>query len=111
MNLRSGIARSAAGRTLAEAAESTSAGSVYASVAEALQSADADVLVDYTSASAVRDNVWTAVRAGIHVVVGSSGLTADDFAELDRLARDHGVGVIAAGNFSIMAAVLQRAAA
>ena len=111
MNLRSGIARSAAGRTLAEAAESTSAGSVYGSVAEALRSAEMDVLVDYTSASAVKDNVWTAVRAGVHVVVGSSGLTADDYAELDGLARDHGVGVIAAGNFSIMAAVLQRAAA
>jgi S-adenosylmethionine synthetase, N-terminal domain len=31
--------------------------------------------------------------------------------ELDRLARDRGVGVIAAGNFSVMAAVLRHAAA
>jgi 4-hydroxy-tetrahydrodipicolinate reductase len=44
------------------------------------------------------------------VVIGSSGLTADDYTELDRLARDRGVGVIAAGNFSVMAAVLCRAA-
>jgi 4-hydroxy-tetrahydrodipicolinate reductase len=69
-----------------------------------------DVLVDYTSASAVKANVWAAVEAGVHVVIGSSGLTADDYEELDRLARDRGVGVIAAGNFSIMAAVLRRAA-
>jgi 4-hydroxy-tetrahydrodipicolinate reductase len=69
------------------------------------------VLVDYTSASTVKDNVWTAVRAGVHVVIGSSGLTSSDYEELDRLARDHGVGVVAAGNFSIMAAVLRRAAA
>jgi len=69
------------------------------------------VLVDYTSASAVRENVWAAVRAGVHVVVGSSGLTAGDYAELDHLARDKGVGVVAAGNFSVMAAILQRAAA
>ena len=55
--------------------------------------------------------MWTAVEAGVHVVVGSSGLTADDYQELDRLARDRGVGVIAAGNFSVMAAVLRRAAA
>jgi hypothetical protein len=27
------------------------------------------------------------VQAGVHVVVGSSGLTAGDYAELDRLAR------------------------
>jgi 4-hydroxy-tetrahydrodipicolinate reductase len=86
------------------------AGSVYASVAEALESAPVDVLVDYTSASAVKANVWAAVGAGVHVVIGSSGLTAGDYEDLDRLARDRGVGVIAAGNFSIMAAVLRRAA-
>ena len=68
------------------------------------------MLVDYTSATAVRDNVLAAIDAGVHVVVGSSGLTADDYVELDRRARRQGVGVFAAGNFSIMAAVLQRAA-
>jgi 4-hydroxy-tetrahydrodipicolinate reductase len=80
-------------------------------VLDALQSAEVDVLVDYTSAAAVKENVLTAVRAGVHVVIGSSGLTSDDYAELDRLARDRGVGVVAAGNFSIMAAVMKRAAA
>jgi 4-hydroxy-tetrahydrodipicolinate reductase len=34
-----------------------------------------------------------------------------DYSELDRLARDRDVGVVAAGNFSIMAAILKRAAA
>jgi 4-hydroxy-tetrahydrodipicolinate reductase len=109
--LTCGVSRSAAGRTLAEAAGSRSDGSVYASVSEAVRSAKVDVLVDYTSASTVKENVWTAVRAGVHAVVGSSGLTADDYQELDQLARDRGVGVVAAGNFSIMAAILQRAAA
>jgi 4-hydroxy-tetrahydrodipicolinate reductase len=68
------------------------------------------VLVDYTSATAVKDNVWAAVEAGVNVVIGSSGLTARDYEELDGLARDRRVGVIAAGNFSVMAAVLRRAA-
>ena len=108
--LVAGVSRSAAGRTLADAVGSSSAGMVYGSVAEALAAAPADVLVDYTSAAAVRRDVHTAVDAGVHVVVGSSGLTGDDYAELDALARDRGVGVIAAGNFSVMAAVLLRAA-
>ena len=86
LSLTCGVARSAAGRTLAEATASGSDGSIYSSVSEALQSAEVDVLVDYTSAAAVKENVLTAVRAGVHVVVGSSGLTADDYAELDRLA-------------------------
>jgi 4-hydroxy-tetrahydrodipicolinate reductase len=108
--LASGVSRSAAGQSLAAVTGLDCAGSVYATVAGALAGAPADVLVDYTSAAAVRDNVWAAVGAGVHAVVGSSGLTADDYAELDRLARDRGVGVIAAGNFSVMAAVLLRAA-
>ena len=111
LSLTSGVSRSAAGRTLADATGSRSEGSIYASVPEALQSAEVDVLVDYTSAAVVKENVLTAVRAGVHVVVGSSGLTAGDYAELDHLARDRGVGVVAAGNFSIMAAILKRAAA
>jgi 4-hydroxy-tetrahydrodipicolinate reductase len=110
LELVSGVSRSAAGRRLSEVTASGGAGPVHATVAEALASSGADVLVDYTSAAAVREHVETAVRAGVHVVVGSSGLTAGDYAELDRLAREHGVGVVAAGNFSVMAAVLQRAA-
>src|SRR5215468_815115 len=110
LTLSAGVSRSAAGQSLAAVTGSGSRGFVYATVAEALESAEADVLVDYTSAAAVRNNVWTAVEAGVPAVVGSSGLTAGDYQELDRLARDRGVGVIAAGNFSVMAAVLRRAA-
>jgi 4-hydroxy-tetrahydrodipicolinate reductase len=109
--LTCGVSRSAAGRTLSNASGSRSKASIYASVSEALQSAEVDVLLDYTSASAVKENVWAAVQAGVHAVIGSSGLTADDYEELDRLARERGVGVVAVGNFSIMAAILQRAAA
>jgi 4-hydroxy-tetrahydrodipicolinate reductase len=111
LSLSCGVSRSAAGRTMADATASRSDGSIYASVSEALQSAEVDVLVDYTGAHAVKQNVLAAVRAGVHVVVGSSGLTSKDYAELDHLARDREVGVIAAGNFSIMAAILKQAAA
>jgi len=111
LSLTCGVSRSAAGRTLSEATASRSEGSVYASVSEALLSAEVDVLVDYTSAAAVKENVLTAVRAGTHVVVGSSGLATADYAEVDQLARERRVGVIAAGNFSIMAAIMKQAAA
>jgi 4-hydroxy-tetrahydrodipicolinate reductase len=99
LTLTSGVSRSGAGQ-----------GAVYATAAEALAAAPADVLVDFTSAAAVRGNVRAAIEAGVHVVIGTSGLTADDHAEIDRLARERGVGVIAAGDFSVMAAVLRRAA-
>jgi 4-hydroxy-tetrahydrodipicolinate reductase len=82
----------------------------FSSVAEALDAVAVDVLVDYTHASVVRENVLEALRRGVAVVVGSSGLTAADYAEIDALARERQVGVIAAGNFSVTAALLLRAA-
>src|SRR5262249_15196897 len=82
--------------------------SSYSSVSEALDAVQADVLVDYTSAAAVKANVLAALEHGVGVVVGSSGLSADDYTEIDSLARAQGVGVIAAGNFSVTAALLVR---
>lgn len=110
LTLTAGVSRSAAGQDIATATGSNAAGSIYGTVAEAVRSAPVDVVVDFTSATAVKTNVVTAIEAGMHVVVGTSGLTAADYADIDRTARDGGVGVIAAGNFSVMAAVLLRAA-
>jgi len=110
LSLAAGVSRSAAGQDLATTTGLEVEGLVFGTVAEAVAATPVDVVVDYTSAAAVRDNAWAAVESGAHVVIGSSGLTAAEYAELDRLARDRGVGVVAAGNFSVMAAVLQRAA-
>ena len=85
--------------------------SSFSSVAEALDAVRADVLVDYTSAAAVKENVLAAVDRRVGVVVGSSGLSAADYAEIDTLAREREVGVIAAGDFSVTAALLLRFAA
>jgi 4-hydroxy-tetrahydrodipicolinate reductase len=62
--LTSGVSRSAAGQSLATVTGLEAAGAVYATVSEALESAPVDVLVDYTSAAAVKGNVWAAVEAG-----------------------------------------------
>ena len=83
----------------------------FSSVAEALDAVPADVLVDYTHAAAVKANVLAAIERGVGVVVGSSGMTADRLRRGRRAARATRVGVIAAGNFSITAALLLRFAA
>jgi 4-hydroxy-tetrahydrodipicolinate reductase len=95
------VSRSAAGGQIAGAP-------VYATVADALDGVD--VLVDYTSHVVVKGNALTAIERGAAVVIGTSGLTAGDFAEIDDAARRRGVGVIAAGNFSLTAAMMQAAA-
>lgn len=80
---------------------------VFPSV-EAALAVPFDVMVDYTSAIAVAANVRRAVEGGRHVVVGSSGMTDAEYEEIDALARERGTGVIAGGNFSLSAALLQR---
>ena len=109
LELVSAVSRSAAGRDLGEALGSAARSvPVHSRVEEALDGVD--VLVDYTSATAVRENVLAAIGAGVGVVVGSSGLTAEDFGEIDAAARKRSVGVVASGNFSVTAAMCQAAA-
>jgi 4-hydroxy-tetrahydrodipicolinate reductase len=80
---------------------------ISGSVAEALET-PTDVMVDFTNADVVKANVMTAIRKGVHVVIGSSGLSDEDFVEIDQAALEHKVGVVAAGNFAITAVLLQR---
>jgi 4-hydroxy-tetrahydrodipicolinate reductase len=101
LGLRCAVARSAAGRELGGAP-------VFGSVGEALDGVD--VLIDYTSHRVVKENVMTAIEREVAVVVGTSGLGAEDYAEIDVVARSRGVGVVAAGNFSLTAAMAQAAA-
>ena len=109
LTLRSAVARSAAGRDLGEALGDAALGiPVHGAVADALDGVD--VLIDYTSATAVKPNTLAAIEAGVAVVVGTSGLTADDYAEIDAAARERSVGVVASGNFSLTAAMAQAAA-
>ena len=109
LDLVAGVSRSAAGQDLGEALGGETLGvRVDGVVADALDGVD--VLVDYTSASAVKSNTMAAIDAGVCVVIGSSGLTAADFEEIDAAARWHSVGVVASGNFSVTAAMCQAGA-
>jgi 4-hydroxy-tetrahydrodipicolinate reductase len=100
------VARSSAGKSVGEVLGCTCAVEIRPSVAEALARDTIDVLVDYTSALAAFENVHTAVEGGVHVVAGSSGITAEQYASLDGLARRHRVGVLH-GNFAITAVLAQ----
>jgi 4-hydroxy-tetrahydrodipicolinate reductase len=103
LRLVGAVARKSAGRPVPGIPEVT----ISASVDEALKT-PTDVLIDYTHPSAVKANTLAAVAAGAGVVIGTSGLAAEDYGELDAAARRKGVGIIAAGNFSLTAALLLR---
>jgi 4-hydroxy-tetrahydrodipicolinate reductase len=108
LKLDAAVSRKAAGRDAGETIGIAPLGvTIAATMAEALAT-PSDVVVDYTKPDAVGRNTLEAIAAGRHVVVGASGLGADDYAAIDKAAREKNVGVLAAGNFSITATLLKR---
>jgi 4-hydroxy-tetrahydrodipicolinate reductase len=103
--LTGAIARSDAGRDVGELLrQSKTAVTITATLDEALKR-PADVLIDYTSPSSVKERALAALARGVRVVIGTSGLTAADYAEIERVATEKKLGVISAGNFAITAAL------
>lgn len=106
LELVGAVARSAAGRPLGSVVEGMDSDLEIQPTVERALEAGADVLVDYTSPAAVKGNVLSALARGAHAVVGTSGLTEADFAEIGEAADREGLGVVAAGNFAISAVLL-----
>ena len=103
--LAAGIARKRAGEDLGTVLGGAPLGfPVMPDLAAAL-AVPWDVLVDFTTPGSVKARTLAALAAGRQVVVGTSGLTAADYADLEAAARAAGTGLIAAGNFSITAAL------
>ena len=71
-----------------------------------LASCQPDVLVDFTIAQTVMSAVRTAVEQGVNLVIGTTGLNADELKEIDRLARAHQVGAVVAPNFALGAVLM-----
>jgi 4-hydroxy-tetrahydrodipicolinate reductase len=108
MVLVAAVSRTHAGRRLGEVlGDAQIACPIYGSVAEAL-SRRCDVFVEYTKPDSARANVLAAVEHGAHVVVGTSGLTEEDYAEIDAAARRHVRGVLAVCNFALTVVLMQK---
>ena len=106
--LAGAVARKGAGKMLGDIlGDPRLAVPVSSTVEEALDT-PCDVLVEYTHPSSARANILTALEHGVHVVVGTSGLTNDDFAAIDTVARQQHRGVLACGNFALTVVLLQR---
>lgn len=104
------VGRRHAGRTLGEVLGDDApplAGRIHASAADALAT-PCDVFVEYTRPDSAKANILAALAHGAHVVVGTSGLTEADFAEIDAVARERQRGVLACGNFALTVVLLQK---
>ena len=54
--------------------------------------------------------VRIATKQGVNLVIGTTGLTADDLSEIEHLATAHKVGAVVAPNFTIGAAMMMHLA-
>ena len=68
----------------------------------------ADVTVDFTVASAARDNLRWCAAHEIHAVVGTTGFTADDLDEFAELFQHANANALIAPNFAIGAVLMMR---
>jgi 4-hydroxy-tetrahydrodipicolinate reductase len=103
--LTGAIARRQAGRDVGELLGLSSNGVSVTSNLEQALLRPADVLVDYTSPETVKQRTLDALACGLRVVIGTSGLSAADYADIARVADENRLGVVAAGNFSLTAAL------
>jgi 4-hydroxy-tetrahydrodipicolinate reductase len=75
-----------------------------------LTSSRPDVLVDFTIARATMPAVRIATSRKVNMVIGTTGLTADELNEIQRLAEDNQVGVVIAPNFALGAVLMMHLA-
>jgi len=108
MELVAAISRSNAGKTLDEAIGIAGLTTpIFGTVEEALKTGP-DVFVEYTKPDVAKFHVISALKSGARVVVGTSGLSNADYAEIDQVAKEVKRGVLAVGNFALTVVLLQK---
>ena len=108
LKLICGVSRTKAGKSLNEILHiDGEAIPIYGTTTEALQ-IGCDVFVEYTKPDVAKANILTALQAGANVVVGTSGLSGDDYSEIEKVALQHQRSVLAVGNFALTAVLMQK---
>jgi 4-hydroxy-tetrahydrodipicolinate reductase len=108
IGLVSAVSRTHAGKILGDVlAEPRLTCLVYATAEEAFADS-CDVFFEFTKPDVAKSNVLAALQHKAHVVIGTSGLTDADFAEIASAAEEHQRGVLAVGNFALTVVLLQK---
>lgn len=84
---------------------------VFPDVASALDAGGVDVAVDFTRPDIVYGNTVACLEAGVHCVVGTTGLDEEQVAHIRALAEGGRANCLIAPNFAIGAVLMMRFAA
>lgn len=109
LELVSALSRSYAGKNLNEVLNFNSAQNIpiFATIEEAL-AIPCDVLVEYTKPGIAKHHVLTALHKNVNVIVGTSGLSDEDYEEIRIVAEETGQSVLAVGNFALSVVLLNK---
>jgi 4-hydroxy-tetrahydrodipicolinate reductase len=69
-----------------------------------------DVMVDFTIAKASMPAVRIAAKAGVNMVIGTTGFSAAELDEMKKLAEANEIGIVAAPNFALGAVLMMHLA-
>lgn len=109
------IVNGAQGRMGQEAVRAIKANEELLLVGEGLRGTDltalihqtqANVVVDFTNAEVVYENTLAIIQAGVHPVIGTTGLQSKELQTLQEMCAEKKLGGIIAPNFSIGAALM-----
>ena len=73
-----------------------------------INASQAQAVIDFTTAAVAFENTRKILEAGVHPIVGTSGLLAEQVVKLQQLAQDKGIGGLIAPNFAIGAVLLMK---
>jgi len=108
MGLVGGVSRTHAGKPLGDVLNNPEISLTLSGTAAEALTSHCDVFVEYTKPEIAAQNILLALEAGANVVVGTSGLTDEDYRRIRESAAARGLGVLAAGNFALTAVLLQK---
>lgn len=81
---------------------------IYNNLSLALEENIVDVIIDFTNVNALRENLPVVLKKGVNVVIGTTGLNAEEIDEINTMAQNNKVGVFLAPNFSIGAVLMMK---
>jgi 4-hydroxy-tetrahydrodipicolinate reductase len=108
MEVVAGISRRQAGKTLGESLGINGLNTPIFGTVEDAMKMKPDIFVEYTKPDIAKSHVLSALENGAHVVVGTSGLSSEDYEEIDGAAKKVDRGVLAVGNFALSVVLLQK---
>ncbi len=73
-----------------------------------LEETGAEVAVDFTTPEIIRENLSVYIRHKVNIVIGTTGLSEEDVDDIDKSAREAGIGVVIAPNFAIGAILMMK---